>query len=183
MAADAGGGGFRIRLLSPEDDLVALTELLHRAYGALARRGMRYWASHQSVADTRKRAGEGECWVAVAAAGGSIIGTITMKDAANARGTPWYERPDVTCFGQFAVEPAWQGRGVGSALVDQVERRARETGVVELALDTADSADDLIAFYARRGYRFVEHVKWADVNYRSVIMSKRVRDGEYERGA
>jgi DNA-binding winged helix-turn-helix (wHTH) protein len=46
--------------------------------------------------------------------------------------------------------------------------------MAELALDTAETADDLIAFYTRRGYRFVDHVRWDAVNYRSVVLSKRL---------
>jgi GNAT superfamily N-acetyltransferase len=173
MPADAGGDdNYHLRLLSPADDLVALTAMLHRAYAALARRDMHFLASHQGVDVTRSRLEKGECWVADA--DGVIIGTIVLKDAASTRGSPWYDRPDVACFGQFAVEPAWQGRGIGSALVDQVERRAQAKGIAELALDTAEGAADLIAFYTRRGYRFIEHTKWNDVNYRSVIMSKRI---------
>ena len=173
MPADAGGdGNYQLRLLAPSDDLVVLTAMLHRAYAALAVRGMHFLASHQNVDVTRRRLEKGECWVALA--DDAIIGTIVLKDAASTNGSPWYDRPDVACFGQFAVEPAWQGRGLGSALVDQVEQRARAKGVTELALDTAEGADNLIAFYARRGYRFIEHTKWNDVNYRSVIMSKRL---------
>jgi GNAT superfamily N-acetyltransferase len=173
MPADAGGDdNYHLRLLSPADDLVALTALLHRAYAALAQRGMHFLASHQSVDVTRRRLEKGECWVADA--NDVIIGTIVLKDTASTSGSPWYDRPDVACFGQFAVEPAWQSRGIGSALVEQVERRAQKQGVTELALDTAEGADNLIAFYTRRGYRFIEHTRWNDVNYRSVIMSKRL---------
>ena len=46
-----------IRRLVPGDDLVALTALLHRACAPLAAAGMRYRASHQSVADTAERCG------------------------------------------------------------------------------------------------------------------------------
>lgn len=175
MPADAGGdANYQLRLLSAADDLIALTAMLHRAYAALAQRGMHFLASHQTVDVTRRRLAKGECWVAVAR--DAIIGTIVLKDPASTNGAPWYDRPDVASFGQFAVEPAWQSRGLGSALLDQVERRAREKGITHLALDTAETADDLIAFYARRGYRFVEYTKWDDVNYRSVIMSKRLID-------
>jgi hypothetical protein len=55
-----------------------------------------------------------------------------------------------------------------------VERRAREKGVAELALDTSEHAEGLIAKYTRRGYRFIEYAKWDSVNYRSVILSKRL---------
>jgi len=44
-----------IRLLTPADDLAALTALLHRAYGALAARGMRFLASYQSMETTASR--------------------------------------------------------------------------------------------------------------------------------
>jgi GNAT superfamily N-acetyltransferase len=164
--------GVGLRVLGPEDDIALLTALLHRAYAPLAARGMRYLASHQDEATTRRRISGGECWLAEA--GGQIIGTLTLRDADRTNGCPWYDRPDVASFGQFAVDPAWQGRGVGSLLVDRVERRARGKAVTELALDTAETADDLIAFYKRRGYRFVGYVRWDVVNYRSVVLSKRL---------
>jgi GNAT superfamily N-acetyltransferase len=162
--------GVTLRLFSPSDDVSALTALLHRAYAPLAARGMRYLASHQDDATTLRRLSKGECWVAQTA--GQLVGTITLRDAAHTKGCPWYDRPDVASFGQFAVDPARQRRGVGTLLVDHVERRAREKGVTELAIDTAETADDLIAFYTRRGYRFIEYVRWDVVNYRSVVMSK-----------
>lgn len=60
-----------------------------------------------------------------------------------------------------------------------VEARAAETGAVEIALDTAEPATHLVAWYGRRGYRLIEHAQWGHTNYRSVIMSKRVcRNGE-----
>ena len=50
-----------------------------------------------------------------------------------------------------------------------------EVGAAEIALDTAETAEELIRFYLKRGYRFIEHVTWTDVvNYRSVVLSKRV---------
>jgi GNAT superfamily N-acetyltransferase len=162
-----------IRLLTPSDDVVALTALLHRAYGALAARGMRFLASYQTAEFTAKRIARGEC--AVAEIDGKVVGTVIFRPTGSGRGTPWYLRPDVATVGQFAVEPAWQGRGIGGRLMDWAEGRARATGAAEVALDTAETAEDLIRFYTRRGYRFVEHVNWGDVvNYRSVVMSKTI---------
>jgi GNAT superfamily N-acetyltransferase len=166
--------GVTIRRVAPGDSFPALKELLHRAYAPLAARGMRFLASSQNVSTTLLRAQRGECYVA-ADANNVLIGTVVLSEVAATRGSPWYDRPDVASFGQYAVEPAWQGRGIGSRMLAVVEARAAEKGVVELALDTAEGATELIAFYGRRGYRFVEHVTWPDVNYRSVIMSKAVR--------
>ena len=160
------------RRLLPTDDLAAMTDLLHEAYAPLAARGMRFVASHQDVDTTRERTAAGETFVATA--GDRIVGVITLADATSTRGTPFYDRPDVADFGQFAVHPSLQGRGIGSRLIEMVERRAREKGITELAPNTSEHAVELIAMYERKGYRFVEHVRWPEVNYRSVILSKRL---------
>ena len=160
------------RALEPSDDIEAITELLHRAYAPLARAGMHYTASHQDAATTRLRMEDGDTFVAVI--DGRIVGVITLHDAAATRGSPFYDRPDVADFGQFAVEPARQALGIGSRLLEMVEARAREKGVGELALNTSEHATELISMYERKGFRFIEYVKWEEVNYRSRIFSKRI---------
>src|SRR5690606_16975486 len=125
--------------------------LLHRAYARLAEQGMRYLASHQSARETRKRIARGECYVALDA--GRLAGTITLLRPRKIRGTPHYARRDVATFHQFAVDPAYQGRGVGGQLLALAEARAAALGARELAFDTAEHAVALIAFYERRGYR------------------------------
>jgi len=147
--------------------------LLHRAYASLASRGMRFVASHQDEDRTRLRISGGKCFVAIH--DGRMIGTITWRAPGRARGTPWYERPEVAVFGQFAVAPVHQGRGFGSQLLAVVEHETAAVGAVELALDTAEPAEELIRFYAKRGFRFIEYTRWDEVNYRSVVMSKRIQ--------
>lgn len=160
-----------IRLWQGGDSLSELTVLLHRAYAPLAAQGMRFLASHQDEAKTRARITEGECHVALWE--GRLAGTICFYGPEKKGGTPHYDRADVAFFGQFAVEPSLQGKGIGTALLNWVERRAIETGAKHLALDTAEGARRVIAFYESRGFRFVEFADWRPVtNYRSVIMSK-----------
>jgi GNAT superfamily N-acetyltransferase len=168
-----------IRLIRPDDSYQELTELLHHGYGDLAARGMKFLASHQDENLTRERAAEGECYVAIHE--GRMIGTIVWRNAQQTEGTPWYDRPDVASFGQFAVEPALQRHGIGSKLVHLAEKRSTETGAAELALDTAEPAEELIHFYTRRGYRFIDYTKWDIVNYRSLILSKRLSKQGLER--
>ena len=158
------------RRLLPGDDLETLTVLLHEAYAPLAAAGMRFVASHQDVETTRQRIARGEAFVAVS--NEVVVATITLADAGATNGSPFYDRPDVADFGQFAVRPSFQRRGVGSRLIEIVEARAREKGVAELALDTSEHATELIAMYTRKGFRFVEYAQWDSVNYRSVILSK-----------
>ena len=164
--------GIVIRPLLAEDSLADLTALLHRAYARLAGMGLRYMATHQSVDVTRKRVEKGQCFVALAE--GVICGTIIFKDTVQTSGSPWYDRPDVASVGQFAVEPALQGKGLGRQMMGLAEERARASGARELALDTAEPATHLIAWYTRLGYRHIEYADWGHTNYRSVIMSKAV---------
>jgi hypothetical protein len=52
-----------VRRFSLTDDLHALTELIHAAYAPHASSGLRYWATHQSVRQHRKRISRGVCLV------------------------------------------------------------------------------------------------------------------------
>ena len=160
------------RPLTSEDSIEELAELLHRAYRRLADMGLRFWATHQDPAQTRKRVLRGECYVIEES--GRLVGTIMFYSPEQTRGCLWYNRPEVASFGQFAIEPSLQGRGLGRGLMDLAERRAVETGAEELALDTAEPAHHLIDLYERCGYRLVGHAQWEGVNYRSVIMSKKL---------
>ncbi len=161
-----------IRPLAPSDSMAEMTALLHRAYGSLAEKGFRYLASYQTEEETRRRAGRGECHVGIR--DGRIVATISLRPGSAAEGTPRYQAPDISVFGQFAVEPALQRSGIGSRLMDLVERRAGELGSRRVACDTAEGAVHLIRYYEKRGYRVVGHVRWdaSVVNYRSVILEK-----------
>ncbi len=163
----------RYRSIRPDDDIDALTSMLHEAYAPLAAAGMRFVASHQSVETTRRRMRGGETFVAVH--DDLIVGTVTLADAEHTSGSAFLARPDVADFGQFAVSPPFQRRGIGSALLTIVEERAREQGLSELALNTSEHATHLIDMYTKKGFRFVEYVRWPDVNYRSVVLSKTLR--------
>lgn len=167
-----------IRRIAESDSVEELTELLHRAYKILADMGFRFFATHQTPEQTQERIDSGECYVGIH--DGRVIGTVTFypPPRPESSGSEWYRRPDVSHFGQFAVEPSLQRSGVGSRLMDFVEDLARERGIAEIALDTAEGAHHLRDYYGRRGYRFIEYVQWDVTNYRSVVMSKNVGQAE-----
>ena len=160
----------KVRNMDSTDSVEDLTELLHQAYRQLGEMGLNYTAVDQDSATTIRRIQRGECLVAEL--DGQIVGTVTWYPPQALGRCAWYRRPGVAVFGQFAVRPESQGQGVGSHLMLEVERRARVEGATELALDTAEPAYHLIAYYARRGYRQVETAQWTGKTYRSVIMSK-----------
>ncbi len=161
-----------IRLLDEHDSIAELTALLHRAYGALAEMGFRFFASHQSEEDTRKRASNGPCFVAEE--NGTLIGTIVVFQGHSKSDCEWYRNDGVWIFGQFGVEPSLQRRGIGNALLDRAEEEARRQGARHLACDTAEGAMHLINYYMARGFLPVGHVRWSEVNYRSVVLSKKL---------
>jgi GNAT superfamily N-acetyltransferase len=170
---DKAGKNIFYRYLRVTDDVEAITDMLHEAYGAHAAKGMRFVASHQDSATTRRRMARGETIVAEDA--DAIVGIITLKHSDQTHGSPFYEQPEVAGFGQFAVRPSHQGQGIGAALLNFVEQRAAEQGVVALAFDTSERATDLVEWYESKGYRFVEHLQWPETNYRSVLLAKRLQ--------
>jgi ribosomal protein S18 acetylase RimI-like enzyme len=167
---DSNDSALHTRRLARRDSLAELTRLCHRAYRPLLAQGLHYRAATQSRWSTWRRTRGGECFVTVA--GERLVGTITLMGPGRVSGAAWYRRPDVASFHMLAVDPDYQGRGIAAMLLDRVECRAVELGAAELALDTAESARQLIDMYQRRGYRIVEQVSWQTRNYRSVILSR-----------
>lgn len=160
-----------LRPIRRSDSLEELTVLLHRAYKPLADMGFRFFATHQTVADTVQRLENAHCWVGVQ--GTALVATIALYGKKRSgEQCAWYTKDGVWCFGQFAVAPELQGVGVGGQLLDIVESFARDNHAREIALDTAEGAAHLIRLYGQRGYRFVQHVQWDSTNYRSVVLSK-----------
>jgi GrpB-like predicted nucleotidyltransferase (UPF0157 family)/GNAT superfamily N-acetyltransferase len=162
------------RTFTREDSITALTAMLHQAYAPLAARGMRFLASHQDDATTRERVESGETIVAVAS--GRVVGTVTVRRPGSSDDAKWYARADVASMEQFAVDPDWQGLGIGDALMTRGEAVARSWGVREVAVDTSERAPELVALYERRGYREVERIARDIVNYGSIVMSLRLAD-------
>jgi GNAT superfamily N-acetyltransferase len=140
----------------------------------LAELGLNYVAATQDAAVTRKRAAAAStCWIAYTAH--DLVGTICYYAGGHGADAPArYALAGVAHFGQFAVVPRLQGAGVGSALLDVVERKTLADGKSELACDTAELATDLIAFYQKRGFRIVERHRWPHARYVSVVLSKRL---------
>jgi GNAT superfamily N-acetyltransferase len=165
-----GADKFVVRRFGPEDSLPEITLLLHRAYARLAAMSLNFVATRQDDLTTAHRLSLGEGYVALL--DGKIVGTITLKAPGTTHGCEWYDRKDVSVFNQFAVDPELQNQGLGSKMLDFVERRAKDLGASELALDTAEGAKHLIEYYEKRGYRVVGFVDWEPTNYVSVVMSK-----------
>ena len=89
--------------------------------------------------------------VFVAEAEGRIVGFLELDFRPYA---PGCSSSPVPFLEGWYVEPAWQRRGIGRALVEAAEARAREMGYMEIASDA--EMDNAHGIAAHRGVGFEE---------------------------
>ena len=162
---------YSIRLFDESRDSVEeLTELLHRAYKRLADMGLNFIATFQSVEYTRNYFKKGECYILES--NNKLLGTVFYYTSMWDDAPEIFKMSDSVLIGKFAVEPELQNKGLGSKLMDFVEEHANKNNKKRVVLDTSEKALHLIDYYNKRGYKYVHHWQWPDVNYKSVILSK-----------
>ena len=166
------GEYIEFRLLTGDDSIEELTQLLHKSYKVLADMGLKYVAATQDHSTTLNRARSAyKCFIGIYKH--KIVSTISLYSPKPLDESSWYSKDFVAKIGQFAVTPELQKYGIGSKMMDIVEEEAGKIkNVREIALDTAETAVHLIELYKKRGYRYVETVQWDVTNYKSVILSK-----------
>jgi GNAT superfamily N-acetyltransferase len=166
-----GLGRLVLRRFDPRhDSWEALTRLLHRAFSRLASLGLHCSCADQAASLTRERALAGDCFVAVC--NGRIIGTLTVEGHDSHSQCEHYRQRSVASVHQFGIEPKWQSRGIGRALLAFAGRWAAARGYTQLALDTPFPAAHLIAFYRAQGFNLVDVVRFAGRGYDSAVLSK-----------
>ena len=134
-----------IREATPEEHVEA-GRVTAAAYEGLVR-DPSYLARIADVADRATRT-----VVLVAVDDGTIVGSLTLEVArrVNPRDDPLEaHRAHIRMLG---VAPGHQGRGIGTALMDVAEARAREAGKTEITLHTTEPMTTARAMYAGRGY-------------------------------
>ena len=112
-----------------------------------------YW---RDLADTAARAADSEVWVAVA--GDEVVGTVTWCPPGSAHRE--ISLPGEAEFRMLAVDPAHQGRGVGSALLAAVLVRARSEGCTAVVLSSASWMTAAHAIYERAGFLRTPRLDW-----------------------
>ncbi|TDR72054.1 GNAT family N-acetyltransferase [Paludibacterium purpuratum] len=152
------------------DSPQVLTDLLHRAFADLARCGIHCASGNQPSSETLARIARGWSFVAVDA--GRIVGTITVYPCEQGSGSRVYRDGRVASVHQFAVDPGYQGQGVGDALLRLAECAAKQAGFSILALDTPKRADKLRAFYLHMGFRIAESMRFKGRRYISLVLEK-----------
>ncbi|CAN0621068.1 N-acetyltransferase [Burkholderia multivorans] len=147
-----------------------LTGMLRRAFAHLGAMGLNCTCVDQTEEVTRRRVEAGECFVAVSNA--RVIGTITLYATDAASACSLYRHAGVASVRQVAVDPDWQGCGIGAMLLNFAEQWAATRGYTLLALDTPQPATHLLAFYRALGFEVVDVVRFAGKRYDSAILCK-----------
>ena len=133
-----------------ERDAPAVAELLHRAYEPIRALRLSWPAAKASVEDVRTNIVRNECYVLER--DGAVAATLTHSlggEVRDATGLPFVK--------WFAVEPLLQGSGIGSRLMEWVERSVLlgKHRAPAVTLATAERHPWLVAMYRRRGYETV----------------------------
>lgn len=102
------------------------------------------------IADVADRASRTEVLVAVER--GAIVGSLTLELSRRVNPKDGPLEASRAHIRMLGVAPGRQGRGIGTALMDAAESRARAAGKTEITLHTTEPMTTARAMYARRGY-------------------------------
>jgi GNAT superfamily N-acetyltransferase len=89
----------------------------------------------------------------------SVIATVTIEGRETTVGEARYGLEEATGNFEFgiSVDDRWQGRGIGRALLGNLECRAAALGSYKMFGDTLRSNEVMIALARKSGYAFARH--------------------------
>ena len=132
----------QIRAAGPED-VAAVVALVESAYrGDSSRAG---WTTEADLIDGSRTDAEEITELVPDLLLAELDGELVGCAALSVVGSAGY-------FGTFAVRPTLQGGGVGGALLQAAEERARLLGLHRVEMSVLSVRTELIAWYERRGY-------------------------------
>jgi ribosomal protein S18 acetylase RimI-like enzyme len=134
--------------LANHADIELIRALVHSAYrGDVSRRG---WTTEADLLDGQ-RTDPAELQGFMDSPHARIV--LAFEEARLVASVLMALEESAVYVGMFAVEPALQGRGIGRAILAEVERRALEDGVAHtLRMTVIGQRAELIAWYGRRGF-------------------------------
>ncbi|GAA1180673.1 GNAT family N-acetyltransferase [Ornithinimicrobium humiphilum] len=113
-----------------------------------------YW---HHLRDTAARTRDAEVWVAEL--DGRVVGTVTWAGAGSSQQEIAQEGEAE--FRMLGVDPGVQGRGVGRALLQAIEDRARTDGYPALVLCSATWMTSAHRLYERAGFHRIPERDWS----------------------
>lgn len=145
---------FRPALTSDLDDLVKLEELSFK-YDRLSRRRLRHW---------------------IKASNGALIIAVEKQQLLGYGLALLHSGTNLARLYSLAVKPGAQGKGIGKALVNELENAATKTGRLFMRLEVAKHNKSAIHLYQQLGYHvFGEYTDYYEDHSDAVRMQKRIR--------
>lgn len=131
-------------------DVAAIVSLVNRAYRGVG--GARGWTTEEHLVEGL-RTESGELLAMMTAPGARF--ELALDDDGRILGSVHLRHEEVSsCYlGMLSVDPSLQATGVGRALLVRSEEIAREWGCARVRISVFDVRDELLAYYARRGYQ------------------------------
>ena len=123
------------------EDVPALTDLDRRCFPPDIAYSSEYFQELVESPDVQGILEEGT--------GGELIGFILWTDA----------REGIGHLVTVDVDPAHQGREIGTGLMDEMHARCKGSGVRAVVLEVSVANDGAIAFYRRQGYVHLTDLK------------------------
>lgn len=130
-------------------DVDRIERLVHAAYSMYVERIGKPPAPME--ADYAAAVAAGHVVLAVASGGDDAVDGADAGELAGVLVT--IPESDHLLIENVAVDPAWQGAGIGAKLLARAEEQAREAGLTELRLYTNAKMTENLDYYPERGYR------------------------------
>jgi GNAT superfamily N-acetyltransferase len=141
----------RIRLArTGEMDAIRDLTLVAYAEFAISMPAVNWRGLKATIMKTLSQPGNAE--VIVAELGSELIGSVLLFPVESDAYGAWVERADWPELRLLAVKPGARGRGIGTLLMEECIRRARQAGASALGLHTGDSMAVALPMYERRGF-------------------------------
>lgn len=162
----------------------------HLAHGILMETGQQiyrqfrldFWAPAPSVASIKRQAEKKiVCLIEI---GGELAGTLTMGDHGWVSGSERFWQDDHGLYvSRFALLPCFQGYGIGSQVMLQIEKMAVKSNFTSIRLEVHEQFQPSIHFYMNLNYQFVgecDRVNRFGKEYRLVLFEKLLNAGKQE---
>ncbi|MGF7047380.1 GNAT superfamily N-acetyltransferase [Paenibacillus sp. DS2015] len=134
--------------LATVEDAERLQYITYEAYVTIRELGLKWPAGNADVALIQENVTTNECYVLEI--DGEIKATVTLSKKDNIKFVT-----DLPFIMWFAVDPLYQGTGIGMKLLNWVEEKIirDKLGAPALTLATAEKHPWLLPMYERRGYK------------------------------
>jgi ribosomal protein S18 acetylase RimI-like enzyme len=142
-----------IRHAAPSD-CDAAWRLVDSCRADLAARGIAQWHDEYPTMAT-VAADIGNARLFLLAWGGAFVGAVTLDANADPAyaAIRWESADPALIVHRLCVDPRWQGKGLGSRLMDFAEQHAASEGFASIRLDAYSGNPGAVALYRKRGYR------------------------------